>query len=64
MNGNIFNGAKAMTARDIAEYAEECGNRAAADLLLLAGPDRFDGDIVEYNELMELYERGGNNENL
>ena len=39
------------TKRDILDYAEMWGNRAAADLLLLAGPDGFDGTYSEYKDL-------------
>lgn len=40
------------TAEEILEYADTCGNDAASGLLLLAGPDSFDGD---YDEYMQLY---------
>jgi len=43
-----------LTMNDIFEYAEVQGNRRAADLLLLVGPDGYDGD--NYDELMELLE--------
>lgn len=38
-----------MTHNDIVEYKHTYGARAAADLLLLHGPDGFDGD---YDSLM------------
>ena len=41
-----------MTRNDFIEYATHKGGQAAADLLLLCGPDGFDGDWYEYNELM------------
>ena len=46
-----------ITRMDIDEYANIHGNRAAADLLLLAGYDGFAGTYEEYNELMEMLER-------
>lgn len=46
-----------ITRMDIDEYANIHGNRAAADLLLLAGYDGFDGTWEEYNELMEMLEK-------
>ena len=33
-----------MNISDINAYKEKCGVRAAADLLLLMGPDAFEGD--------------------
>ena len=36
-----------MSEREIIDYAMECG-LAAADLLLLVGPDGFAGDYEEY----------------
>lgn len=39
---------------DIIEYAEEMGSKqAAADLLLLLGPDAYEGSAEEYDELMK-----------
>lgn len=39
--------------KDILEYAKEHGgNQAGADLLLLLGPDAFEGSAEEYDELM------------
>lgn len=40
------------TKVDILEYAEAQSNEAAADLLLLCGPDGYDGSYTEYEELM------------
>ena len=37
-----------MSEREIIDYAMECGLAAAADLLLLVGPDGFAGDYEEY----------------
>ena len=39
-----------LTTSDILEYARVQGNRAAADLLLLAGPDGYNDN---YNSMME-----------
>ena len=40
---------------DILEYAQEQGSKqAGADLLLLLGPDAYEGSAEEYDELMEL----------
>lgn len=38
------------------EYAKLKGNEAAYNLLLLGGPDFFDGDYNEYTELLEQLE--------
>ena len=43
-----------MNRKDILEYAAECGQQAAANILLLIGPDGFDGDIDDYNELYDM----------
>lgn len=40
------------TKTDILEYAKAQSNEAAADLLLLCGPDGYDGSYTEYEELM------------
>lgn len=40
-----------MKKQDFLEYAEEMGRQAAADLLLLCGPDGYDGGYDEYIEL-------------
>lgn len=39
---------------DVLDYAELHGRQQAADLLLLAGPDGYEGD--DYDELMEELE--------
>lgn len=51
---------------DILEYAEQQGSKqAGADLLLLLGPDAYEGSAEEYDELMRSLtekndtERGG-----
>jgi len=52
-----------MSEREIMEYAQDCGLEVAANLLLLVGPDGFDGDYDAYLKL-ENYLNGGNeNEN-
>ena len=45
-----------MTKEEAIEIAKEHGNEAAYNLLLLGGPDFFDGDYNEYNELLEQLE--------
>ena len=49
-----------MTKIEIMEYARIHGNREAADMLLLLGPEFFLGTLDEYNELMDMMEE--NNE--
>ncbi len=44
-----------MERKDFLEYAEECGNEAAANLLLLCGPDGFNGSYEEYEELEKIF---------
>lgn len=36
-----------MTIEELKEYEKACGSEAAANLLLLAGPDNFEGDFDE-----------------
>ena len=43
-----------MNREQILEYARQTGNESAANLLLLVGPDGFDGDYQDYNELMYI----------
>lgn len=45
-----------ITRREIEEYAEATGKRAAADLLLLCGPDGFAGSYEEYKALERALE--------
>ena len=45
-----------MNTKDIMKYAQRCGYRAAADMLLLIGPDGFYGDYREYEDLMTFLE--------
>lgn len=44
-----------MTYEDFIEYEEMWGKSAASDLLLLCGPDSFNGSLVEYTELEERF---------
>lgn len=39
-----------MTRNDLLDYKHDCGTQAAADLLLLIGPDHFDGDYEAMEE--------------
>ncbi len=41
---------------DVLDYAEMHGQQQAADLLLLAGPDGYEGD--DYDELLKELEGG------
>lgn len=52
-----------MTKGEILEYAQKCGLESAANLLLLVGPDGFDGDYDEYLKLEKILNGGGLNEN-
>ena len=45
-----------MNTKDIMKYAQQHGYRAAADMLLLIGPDGFYGDYGEYENLMTFLE--------
>lgn len=45
-----------MSKDDIIEYAKDCGIQAAEDLLLLCGPDGFDGTYDEYTALQSELE--------
>ena len=45
--------------REILDYALECGLAAAADLLLLVGPDGFAGDYNMFSNLEQLLNEGG-----
>ncbi len=47
-----------MSEQEIMEYAQDCGLEAAANLLLLVGPDGFEGDYDAYLKL-EKYLNGG-----
>lgn len=40
-----------MTKQEILDYAKECGKEAAANLLILVGPDGFAGSYAEYETL-------------
>lgn len=37
--------------KDILDYEWACGRESAYNLLILVGPDGFDGDYDEYKEL-------------
>lgn len=43
-----------MSREDILSYAEKFGPKAAAEFLLLVGPDDFKGTYEEYNSLMDM----------
>lgn len=40
-----------MSREEILDYAKDCGYEAAANLLLLGGPDAYDGDYDDYKDL-------------
>ena len=40
-----------MAKQEILDYANECGKEAAENLLILVGPDGFDGSYAEYEAL-------------
>jgi len=44
--------------KEIIEYAQECGEQSAANLLLLLGPDGFDGDYDTYRKLEARLNQG------
>lgn len=46
-----MNGTSGMTKQEILDYAKECGKEAAANLLILVGPDGFAGSYAEYEAL-------------
>ena len=46
-----MNGTSVMTKQEILDYAKECGKEAAANLLILVGPDGFAGSYAEYEAL-------------
>lgn len=49
-----------MTRQDVMDYANKTSNEFAANLLLLLGPDGYDGDYQDYNELMYILTSGKN----
>ena len=51
-------GVEGMSEREILDYALECGLAAAADLLLLVGPDGFAGDYNMFSNLEQLLNEG------
>ena len=51
-------GVAGMSEREIIDYAQEMGLAAAADLLLLVGPDGFAGDYELYISLERSLNEG------
>ncbi len=51
-----------MSELEIMEYAQDCGLEAAANLLLLVGPDGFEGDYDAYLKLENYLNGGSKNE--
>ena len=52
-----------ITREDVREYFQDCGAEGAYNLLLLAGPDGYDGSADEYFDLLnEMSEARGNEE--
>ena len=49
-----------MNRTGIMEYAELTNREAAANLLLLLGPDGYEGDYEDYNELMYILTNNAN----
>ncbi len=47
-----------MNKNEIMQYAAECGGESAANLLLLIGPDGFDGSLDEYEEMERMFQKG------
>ena len=47
-----------MSRSDFLDYATQFGKEAAAGLLLLCGPDGFDEDYDEYQDLMYFLSDG------
>ena len=43
-----------MTRQDVLDYARKTSNESAANLLLLLGPDGYEGDYQDYNELLYI----------
>ena len=43
-----------MNRAAILDYMQNCGAEAAANLLLLAGPDAYNGDYADYKDLERL----------
>ena len=46
-----MNRTSVMTKQEILDYAKECGKEAAANLLILVGPDYFADSYAEYEAL-------------
>ena len=47
-----------MNYQDFMAYARKTSNESAANLLLLLGPDGYEGDYQDYNELMYVLTKG------
>lgn len=47
-----------MTYQDVMDYASKTSSESAANLLLLLGPDGYEGDWQDYNELMWVLTKG------
>ena len=47
-----------MNRNEILDYAQRTDNESAANLLLLLGPDAYEGDYEDYNELMYILTKG------
>lgn len=43
-----MNGTSRITKQEILDYAKDCDKKAAANLLILVGPDGFAGSYAEY----------------
>ena len=46
-----MNGTSDMTKQEVLDYSKKCGKEAAANLLILVGPDGFAGSYAEYEAL-------------
>lgn len=42
-----------LTRQEVIDYKKQFGARSALNLLLLTGPDGFEGDTDDYNYLMD-----------
>lgn len=51
-------GTAMMNKDEIMQYAAECGEESAANLLLLIGPDCFDGSFDEYEGMERMFQEG------
>ena len=46
-----------MKLSEILEYYETCGAESAYNLVLLLGPDNFEGGLDAYQKLLERFEK-------